>query len=130
MPLPVIVLAEGVEIAQRLAARAAASICIDGGGDDPRGEQPVEAHAGAAQHPRAHEVKPGEGGQRDEQDDRQHHQRDDAAARHHAVVDLQHVERRGEVEQVYGEAEQRGGARNSHGRAAIQRLRRLSTLSI
>ena len=40
-----------------------------------------------------------------QQHEREHHKRGVARARDHAVVDLQHVERGGEIEQINGEAE-------------------------
>ena len=76
----------------------------DGGMHAP-GQQPVEPDARPGQHARAHHVEAGKRDERHQQRDRQHHQRDLARARDHPVVDLQHVERRGEIEQVDRQAE-------------------------
>ena len=54
-------------------------------------------------------VEAGERDERDQQRDGQHHQRDVARARDHPVIDLQHVERRGEIEQVDRQAEDQRG---------------------
>ena len=115
MPLPVMYWRKVSKSRSGWLRTARRATRLDGGGDDAAGEQPVEANAGAGEDAGAHAVEAGERRERGEQDDGQHHQRDDAAARHHAVVDLQHVKRRGEVEQVDGEAEQDGRSRNSPG---------------
>ena len=88
-----------------LVGGAPLSATFHGGREHAPGQQPVEAHARPREHARAHEVEPGERDERDQQHERQHHQRDVARARDHPVVDLEHVERGGEIEQIDGEAE-------------------------
>ena len=103
-------LPEGVEIAQRLARRRRAlGRRFHGRREHAPGHLPVEAHARPREHARAHEVEAGERDEREEQHDGQHHQRDVAGARDHPVVDLQHVQRAGEVEQIDAEAEDQRG---------------------
>ena len=74
-----------------------------------RGDLLVEADAGARQHAGAHRIETGQRHEGQQQRDGQHHQRDLAGARDHAVIDLQHVERPGEIEQVDRQAEDRRG---------------------
>jgi hypothetical protein len=71
--------------------------------------RPVEAHARPREHARADEVEAGERNEREEQHDGQHRQRDVARARDHPVVDLEHIERRREIEQVDRQAEDQRG---------------------
>ena len=99
-------LAEGVEIAQHLARRRRTlDGAVHGGGEHAPGQQPVEAHARPREHARAHDIEAGECHERRQQHEGEHHQRGLARARDHPVVDLQHVERGGEIEQIDGEAE-------------------------
>ena len=103
-------LPEGVEIAQGLARRRRAlGGRFHGRREHAPGHLPVEAHARPREHARAHEVEAGERDEREEQHDGQHHQRDVARARDHPVVDLQHIERCCEIEQVDAEAEDQRG---------------------
>ncbi len=103
-------LAEGVEIAQHLAARAAKTCrAIDDGRHDPGRDLLVEADTGARQHAGAHRIEPGERQESNQQGNRQHHQRDLAGARDHPVIDLQHVQWPGQIKQVDGQAEHRRG---------------------
>lgn len=61
--------------------------------------------------------------QREQTDDHQaqHHQREDVAGRQHAVIDLQHVERRRQHQQVGGDTE-RGHAVPTRAKARQERL--------
>ena len=103
-------LAEGVEIAQQLAARAGhARRAVDNCRHDAGGDSLVEANAGARQDARAHHVKTRQGEKRHQQRNGQHHQRDLAGARDHPVIDLQHVQRAGQIKQVDAKAEYRRG---------------------
>ena len=82
-------LAEGIEIAQQLAARAAETCrAIDDRRHDPSGDLLVEADAGPCQHASTHRIEPGEREESDQQGNGQHHQRDLAGARDHPVIDL------------------------------------------
>ena len=102
-------LTERIEVAQQLATRAARSrSTIDNCRHDAAGDQAIKADAGAGQNPCPHRVEPSQRQQRQQQRDRQHHERDLAGARDHPVIDLQHVKRRGQIQQVDGEAEHRG----------------------
>ena len=88
-------LAEGVEVAQRLAARTATPPNISTVAATTRPASSRSSRTlGARQDPRAHDVEPGERAEGDQQRDGQHDQRRLAAGRDHPVVDLQHVERR------------------------------------
>ena len=103
-------LAECVKVAQDLAARPAErGRPVDNGGDDPSRHEAVEANAGPGQDPRPHRVETGERDQSNQQHDGQHQQGDLAGARDHPVIDLQHVERGCEVEQVDRQAEHQRG---------------------
>ena len=93
-----------------LAARPAeGGRAVDNGGDDPSRHEAVEANAGPGQDPRPHHVETGERDQSNQQHDGQHQQGDLAGARDHPVIDLQHVERGCEVEQVDRQAEHQRG---------------------
>ena len=95
------------EIAQTLAGIAATrtQVALEGRVKQARPELQVKRHAGADQRFGAHQLERGFEHVKSHHDERQHEQRDLVAARKHAVVDLQHVDRRDEKQQVDGEAE-------------------------
>ena len=92
-----------IEIAHGLACRAG----IRGHHllEDARREQGVDALAGADQQPVADHVEGRQRKQRQRQRQRDEQQGRLAAGRHHPVVDLQHVQRRREIEDVDQQAE-------------------------
>ncbi len=103
-------LTEGIEIAQQLAAGAAGACgAIDDRSHHARRDLLVETNAGAGQHARPNGVQPGQRHESDQERDREHQKRDLAGARNHAIIDLQHVERPGQIEQVNGQTEDRSG---------------------
>ena len=95
-------LAQGREILDRLGAGLTEStqIGVEHGGEQPGVERHVEAGADTHQDARAHHLQTAH-----EQIQPDHQQREDqqghlAAAGEHAVIDLQHVERRRQQEQI------------------------------
>ena len=104
--------ADLVEIAQRreaVALRARAQRKLHHDVVDPRAQALVERRGDAHQHARADDVEHALEGEQRQRQHRERDQRRHAPAREHAVVDLQHVERAGEVENVDEAAHQADG---------------------
>jgi len=95
-----------ITVAARAAERRGA---IDDRRHHPARDQAVKPNASAGQDPGPNGVQASQRQKRHQQRDRQHHQRDLAGARDHPVIDLQHVERRGQIQQIDPEAEHRRG---------------------
>lgn len=103
-------LAEGVEITQQLTARPTETRrAIDDCRHDSSSDLLVETDAGARQHAGAYRVEPGQRQEGHQQGNGQHHQRNLAGARDYPVIDLQHVQRAGQIKQIDRQAEHRRG---------------------
>ena len=76
---------------------------------DPAAQPLIERGRDADHHARANDIEHALKGEQREREDRQRHQRRDAPARKHPIVDLQHVERAGQVEDVDQSAHQPDG---------------------
>ena len=76
--------------------------------EDVGGQQPVEPLAGADQQAGADQIEQRDRRDRPHEDQRQHRQRHRSARRHHPVIDLEHVQRRRQIEDVQEGAEDRG----------------------
>ena len=95
-------IAQGLRALHRRAAGRAQDAQQDGGG-----QPPLQPHAGAQEEAHAHRVEDRIDRQRDDQDQRQQQERRHPARRHHPVIDLQHEDRRREVQEVDQPREQR-----------------------
>ncbi len=102
--------ADLVEVAHRL-ERIAEMSCAGGEADDRavhgRGEPLVEQRRGAHDHARPDHVECGLEAVGADEKNRERDEGRDAAAGQHPVIDLQHVERAGEHQQVHDAGEQR-----------------------
>ena len=116
--------ADGREIAQRLTAgRFAAQRPAEARADQIGGQPPVEPAAHAAENMAAHGVERAEREQGRRGDQSEENQGLDPPAREHAVVDLPHVQGRGEDQQIDAAAEQdeRREARPERARRPVER---------
>lgn len=76
---------------------------------DQRGKGRIKLHPGAHQQPRPHLIKQCQRDQRKHQDKREERERLQPLRRHNAIIDLQHIDRRDDVEQVDERAKSSGG---------------------
>jgi hypothetical protein len=98
-------------------------VALEGGGEHAAIELRIQAGADADQDPAAHALECGHEEKRSDDEHGEHHQRGFVARAEHAVIHLQHVERRGEHHQVDEAAE---GAYRGEGVAqGAQRLAEL-----
>src|SRR4051794_15039207 len=65
----------------------------------------VEANTSAREYPRPYCVETRECGITEQQGHGEHEERDLAGARNHTIINLHHVERAGQIQQVNGQAE-------------------------
>ena len=111
--------AEGVEVPHGLGHLGPGFLGADDPVQDRSGEKAIETQAGADQDARANVVERRQGGEREGDHHGHEQQGQNAPRRHDAVVDLHHVEGRGEVQDVdegrEAEGEQEVPAAGLHG---------------